>query len=388
VVGVTRSVRVGMVGYKFMGKAHSHAYKDVGLFFDLGAQVRMQAICGRNEAAVREAAEQYGWASYETDYRRLVERDDLDLIDVNAPSNVHKDIVIAAARAGKHVLCEKPLALSLADAREMLATAEAAGVKHGICFNYRFLPAVQLAKQLIDEGKIGEIYHYRALYLQDWLVDPKAPLAWRLQREIAGSGAHGDLNAHCIDLARFLIGDFDCVVGQSKTFVKQRPKPVEMSGLTAKGSGEMGDVTVDDTTSFLAQFKNGALGTFEATRYATGWKNGNLFEINGSKGSIRFNLERLNELQVYFADEEPRTQGFKTIMVTEDVHPYAGHWWPPGHIIGYEHGFVHVVYELIQSIVEDKPFVPDFSDGVECQRVLEAVDQSIETGSWVAIEDL
>lgn len=387
-VGVKRQINVGMVGYKFMGKAHSHAYKDVGMFFDLDADVKMQAICGRDEAAVKQAAEKFGWAEYETDYRSLVERDDIHLIDVNAPSDAHKDIVIAAAKAGKHVICEKPLALNLEDAREMLAAAQQAGVRHAICFNYRFLPAVQLAKQLIDSGRIGEIHHYRATYLQDWLVDPEFPLAWRLQKEVAGSGAHGDLNAHCIDLARFLIGEFDRVIGQSKTFVKQRPIPASMTGLIAAASAEMGEVTVDDATSFLAQFKNGAQGTFEATRCATGWKNGNTFEVNGSKGSIRFNLERLNELEVYFREDTPDVQGFRTIMVTEGVHQYAGNWWPPGHTIGYEHGFVHIVYEFIQSIANDSPFHPDFADGVKCQQVLEAVDRSIEKEAWVSVDQV
>lgn len=382
------AIRVGMVGYKFMGKAHSHAYKDVGMFFDLDAKISMQAICGREEKGVSEAAERFGWASYETDWNQLIQREDIDMIDINAPSNAHKDIAIASVQAGKHVFCEKPLALTLQDAREMLAEAEKANVKHGICFNYRYLPAVQLAKQLIDDGKIGDIYHYRATYLQDWLIDPEFPLAWRLQKEVAGSGAHGDLNAHCVDLARYLIGEFDKVIGQSRTFVKTRPIPASSTGLTATASDEMGDVTVDDTTSFLAQFKNGALGTFEATRFAPGWKNGNTFEINGSKGSIRFNLERLNELQVYYVDDDAHTQGFRTILATEGVHRYASNWWPPGHVIGYEHCFVHIAYEFLQSIANNSEFSPNFYDGVKCQEVLEAVDQSIEQGRWVSIDEI
>ncbi|WP_093230741.1 Gfo/Idh/MocA family protein [Thermoflavimicrobium dichotomicum] len=369
-----------MVGYKFMGKAHSHAYKDVGMFFDLDVNVYMHTICGRNEQAVKQAAEQFGWEQVKTNWKEMVEQPELDLIDINAPSDMHKEIAIGAIEAGKHVLCEKPLAMTLKDAKEMLAAAEKAGVKHGICFNYRFLPAVQLAKQLIDEGRLGEIYHYRAQYLQDWLVDPNAPLTWRLRKEIAGSGAHGDLNSHCIDLARFLIGEFDEVIGQSQTFVKERP--------LIDQPDQKGAVTVDDSTSFLARFKNGAIGTFEATRYGTGWKNGNCFEINGSKGSIRFNLERLNELQVYFTDDDEHVQGFRTINVTEPVHPYAGHWWPAGHIIGYEHGFVHLIYELINSIVHDRPFAPSFYDGVKCQQVLEAVDRSIAERTWVKVDEV
>lgn len=387
-VGLKPVINVGMVGYKFMGKAHSHAYKDVGMFFELDADVSMQAICGRDKDGVQAAAEKFGWSSYETDWQRLINRDDIDLIDVNAPSNAHKEIVLGAVKAGKHVFCEKPLALTLADAREMLQAAEQSGVKHAICFNYRFLPAVQLAKQILTEGQIGDIHHYRATYLQDWLADPEFPLAWRLNKEVAGSGSHGDLNAHCIDLARFLIGDFERVVGHSKTFVHKRPIPASSQGLTAVASDEMGDVTVDDATSFLAEFKNGAMGTFEATRFAYGRKNYQTFEIYGSKGALRFNLERLNELEVYFKDDPPHLQGYRTILVTEGVHPYTANWWPPGHTIGYEHAFVHLVYEYIQSIVNGSDFAPNFYDGVQCQQVLEAVDQSIEKGAWVRVEEV
>jgi predicted dehydrogenase len=389
VVGVnTRKMNVGMVGYKFMGKAHSHAYKDVGMFFDMDADVVMKAICGRDEQGVQEAAHKFGWESYETDWRKLVARDDIDFVDINAPSDAHKEITLAAIAAGKHVFCEKPLALNLADGREMLAAAEKAGVKHAICFNYRFLPAVQLAKQLIDDGRLGDIHHYRATYLQDWLVDPNFPLAWRLKKEVAGSGAHGDLNAHSIDLARFLIGEFDRVIGHNRTFVKERPIPASSEGLTGKASADRGEVTVDDATGFLADFKNGAMGSFIATRFATGRKNGNTFEIHGSKGTIRWDLERLNELEVYFREDEPNEAGFRRILVTEGTHKYAGSWWPTGHMLGYEHGFVHIVYEFVQHIAAGSPFTPTFRDGVRCQEVLEAVDLSIERGSWVSVSEV
>lgn len=374
-----KKLNVGMVGYKFMGKAHSHAYKDVGMFFDMDADIVMKAICGRDEQGVKEAAAKFGWESYETDWRKLVARSDIDFVDVNAPSDAHKEITLGAIASGKHVICEKPLALNLADGREMLEAAEKAGVRHAVCFNYRFLPAVQLAKKLIDEGRIGDIHHYRATYLQDWLVDPAAPMAWRLKKEVAGSGAHGDLNAHSIDLARFLIGEFDRVVGHNRTFVKERSYP---------GTTEKGEVTVDDATGFLADFKNGAMGTFLATRFAAGRKNHNTFEIHGSKGSIRWDLERLNELEVYFRDDEPEAAGFRTILATEGVHKYAGNWWPAGHMIGYEHSFVHVVYEFTRHIVSGAPFAPTFLDGVRCQEVLEAVDLSIERGSWVRISEV
>jgi predicted dehydrogenase len=377
-----------MVGYKFMGKAHSHAYKDVGMFFDMNADVVMKAICGRDENGVKEAADKFGWESYETDWRKMIARDDIDFVDINAPSDAHKEIALAAIAAGKDVFCEKPLALNLSDAREMLEAAEKAGVKHGVCFNYRFLPAVQLAKQIIEEGRLGEIHHYRATYLQDWLSDPNFPLAWRLKKEVAGSGAHGDLNAHCIDLARFLIGEFDRVIGHSRTFVKERPIPASSSGLSGKGGSEKGEVTVDDATAFLAEFKNGAMGTFIATRFATGRKNGNTFEIHGSKGSIRWNLENLNDLEVYFREDEPSLAGFRTISVTNDTHKYAGNWWPVGHIIGYEHGFIHIVYEFVQHMTGNSEFAPNFRDGVKCQEVLEAVDLSIERGSWVGVDEV
>lgn len=377
-VGVNKKLNVGMVGYKFMGKAHSHAYTDLGMFFETNADVVMKAICGRDEQAVKAAADKFGWESYETDWRKLVEREDIDFVDINAPSDAHKEIALAAIAAGKHVFCEKPLALNLADGREMLAAAEKAGIKHAICFNYRFLPAVQLAKQILDEGRLGEIHHYRATYLQDWLVDPNAPMAWRMKKEIAGSGAHGDINAHSIDLARFLIGEFDRVVGHNRTFIKERPL----------ASGGMDEVTVDDATGFLADFKNGAMGTFIASRVAAGRKNHNTFEIHGSKGTIRWDLEKLNELEVYFREDEPNLAGFRRIFATESSHKYAGNWWPTGHIIGYEHSFVHIVYEFVQHMTAGTPFTPTFYDGVKCQEVLEAVDLSIERGAWVGIDEV
>ncbi len=384
------TLNIGLVGYKFMGKAHSNAYHKIGMFFEPSAKICMKAICGRDEAWVKKSAEKYGWESYETSWERLVRRDDIDVVDITTPSNFHKEIAIGAAEEGKHVFCEKPLALNLKDAREMLEAVKKHGVKHQIGFNYRFAPAVQLAKKLIDEGKIGEIYHFRGLYLQDWIIDPDFPLVWRLDKKIAGSGSHGDLGAHLIDLARFLVGDFQRVIGMNKTFIKKRPIVDKMEGLSGKAAenAQMGEVTVDDATLFLAEFKNGALGSFEATRFAAGHKNGMSFEINGSKGSIKFEFERMNELQYYSVDDEEGLQGFRLIQVTEDVHPYAGAWWPAGHVIGYEHTFVHELYEFIESIANDKPTVPDFYDGVKCSQVLEAVDLSIEENSWVEVDSL
>ncbi|MCZ8513661.1 Gfo/Idh/MocA family oxidoreductase [Paenibacillus filicis] len=385
-----KEVRVGMIGYKFMGKAHSHAYRDLPMFFPQAARPVMKAICGRDPQGVRQAAAQFGWESHETDWRALLERDDIDLIDINAPSDAHKEIALAAAKAGKHIFCEKPLALTLADSREMLAAVQAADVKHMVGFNYRFAPAVQLAKKLVTEGRLGQIYHFRAWFLQDWIIDPEFPLVWRLQKEVAGSGSHGDLGAHLIDLAHYLVGDMTEVIGMSETFIKERPVPSSMTGLSAKGSKDAprGPVTVDDATLFLSRFANGALGSFEATRFAAGHRCTNAFEINGSKGSVKFDFERMNELQVYFADDEGDVQGFRRVLATDPAHAYADAWWPPGHTIGYEHTFIHETVELMQALAEDRQPQPSFVDGVKCQQVLEAVDLSVAGRRWVQIDEL
>lgn len=381
---------VGLIGYKFMGKAHSNGFRKVGMFFDPDVTIELKAICGRDEQGVREAADKYGWDSYETSFERLVSREDIDVVDITAPSNAHKDIAIAAAESGKHVFCEKPLALTLSDAREMLQAVTKARVKHQVGFNYRFAPAVQLAKQLIDQGKIGEVYHFRGLYLQDWVTDPSFPLVWRLDKAVAGSGSHGDLGAHLIDLARFLVGEFGRVMGMNKTFVKQRPLVERMIGLSgrARADAPMGDVTVDDATLFLTEFECGALGSFEATRFANGHKNDMSFEINGSKGSLRFEFERMNELWYYSCDDPEGLRGFRLIQATESGHPYMDAWWPAGHVIGYEHTFVHELFEFVQSVANNRPATPDFEDGVKCSQVLEAVDRSIEGGAWVRVADL
>lgn len=384
---MTRDVRIGLVGYKFMGKAHSHAYKDLTMFFDTPVNPVMQALCGRDEAGVKATADKYGWASVETDWRRLIERADIDVIDICTPNDSHYEIALAAAKAGKHILCEKPLALTVEQARAMLEAVEQAGVVHMVCHNYRFAPAVQLVKQLITEGRLGRIYHWRATYLQDWIMDPAFPLVWRLQKEIGGSGAHGDIAAHIIDLARFLVGEINEVVGMLETFIKERPAGGTMDGgLGATGdASRMGAVTVDDCSAFLARFANGAVGTFEATRFAGGNRNGNRFEINGSKGSVRWDLENMNNLEVYFHGDPTGLQGWRTINVTEAEHPYAGHWWPSGHIIGYEHTFVHLVYELIRGIHAGRAPEPNFRDGLRNQLVLDAVERSHEERRWIQV---
>ncbi|HEX7055966.1 MAG TPA: Gfo/Idh/MocA family oxidoreductase [Bacilli bacterium] len=385
-----RQVNVGMVGYKFMGKAHSAAYREASMFFPDAPRAIMKAICGRSEEGVNSAAAQFGWETCTTDWRELMTRADIDAIDINAPSNAHKEIAIAAAQAGKHIFCEKPLALTLADASEMLAAAETAGIKHMVGFNYRFAPAVRLAKKLVSEGRLGRIYHFRALFLQDWIVDPEFPLVWRLDKAVAGSGAHGDLGAHLIDLAHYLIGDMTEVVGMSETFVKERPLPSSMAGLSAKGDkhAPRGTVTVDDATLFLTKFSCGALGSFEATRFAPGHRCTNSFEINGSKGSVKFDFARMNELQVYVGDDAADVQGFRRVLATDPAHAYMEAWWPPGHSIGYGQTFTHEVVEFLTAIAEDRSPVPNFYDGVRCQAVLEAVDRSIAERRWVNISEL
>ncbi len=383
-------LNVGLVGYKFMGKAHSNAYARLGMFFDPGAEVCRRAICGRDEKWVAESAKKYGWESYETSWERLVERDDIDIIDITAPSNAHKEIAIAAAKNGKHIFCEKPLALTTDDARDMLEAVERAGVKHQIGFNYRFAPAIVLAKKFIDEGKIGTIRHVRASYLQDFIIDPEFPLVWRLQRDVCGSGSLGDLGAHFIDLARYLCGEFKTVMGLQKTFITSRPLVQKMEGLSAQASADAprGTVDVDDGTVFIAEFENGALGVFEATRFAQGHKNDLSIEINGDKGSIKFVFERMNELQYYRADDEPGTQGFRLIQATEGIHPYMTAWWPTGHVIGYEHTFVHEIYEFVRAIVNDTPTVPSFYDGVKCCQVIDAVELSSQRRAAVDVDTI
>lgn len=385
-----KTLNVGLVGYKFMGKAHSNAFARLPMFFDPGADVRMKAICGRDAAGVEEARRAFGWETAETDYRRLVARPDIDIVDVTAPSDFHKAIAMAAIEHGKHVFCEKPLALNLKDAREMLSAAEKQGVKHQIGFNYRFAPAVQLAKKMIDEGRLGTIFHFRGMYLQDWIIDPMFPMVWRLNKDICGSGSLGDLGAHVIDMAHFLVGSIKTVTGMSKTFVKRRPVVESMTGLTGKAAAgaPMADVTVDDVTAFCCEFGCGAMGTFEATRFAQGNKNAMSLEINGSKGALRFNIERINELEFYDATAEAGRQGFALIQATEGGHPYVSHWWPAGHVLGYEHTFVHEMYEFTKAAAEDGKASPGFEAGVAVAQVMDAVDLSVERKAWVDVGSL
>lgn len=382
-----KTITVALVGYQFMGKAHSNAYRQVGRYFDLPVQVRMKTLCGRTEPAVKEAADRLGWEDYATDWRRVLDDPEIDVVDVSTPGDSHAKIAIAAAQAGKAVFCEKPLANTLDEAETMRKAVREAGVPHAIFHNYRKAPAVALAKQMIEQGRLGTLHHMRAVYLQDWIADPNFPLVWRLRKERAGSGAHGDINAHIIDLGRHLVGEFAEVSGMLHTFVKRRPLPGKIDDrLGAAASAEMGDVTVDDAAAFLARFESGAIGTFEATRFAVGRKNHNRFEINGSKGSVVFNLERMNELEFYDNTDPEGLHGFRTIQVTEGVHPYAGHYWPPGHIIGYEHTFVNLVADALEAMHEGRPIQPNFDDGVANQRVLDAVERSADRKAWVTVD--
>ncbi|WP_139984525.1 Gfo/Idh/MocA family protein [Nocardioides litoris] len=382
-------LRIGMVGHAFMGAAHSQAWRSAHRFFDLPLRPVMRVLGGRDQQRVDEAAERLGWESTETDWRRLVERDDVDLVDICTPGDTHTEIALAALAAGKHVLCEKPLANTVADAETLAAAAEEAatrGVLTMVGFTYRRVPAIALARQLVAEGRIGTVHQVRAQYLQDWIVDPTVPLSWRLQKEKAGSGALGDIGAHIIDMVQFVTGDaIASVSGHLQTFVSERPIAASSTAGSLGGGGtttETGPVTVDDAAVFIATFASGALGVFEATRFATGRKNAIRIEVNGSRGSLAFDFEDMNVLHFHDATEPEATAGFRRILVTEPTHPYVEAWWPAGHGLGYEHGFTHQVVDLVRAVAAGDPPTPSFSDGLQVQRVLDAVETSSHTRTW------
>lgn len=386
---MAKTLRVGMVGYRFMGKAHSNAWRQAPRFFPLKAHLELHTICGRDANAVQTARAQLGWQNASTDWRDVVESPLIDIVDINTPNDSHAEIAIAAAQNGKHVLCEKPLALTVKQAEQMLAAVQKAKVVHMVCHNYRRIPAIVQAKKMLAEGALGKIYHFRARYAQDWPADPEFPLVWRLQKGVSGTGAHGDINAHIIDLARFLIGEFSEVCGLLHTFIPERPLPddnAKGAGLAAKAARKMGKVTVDDASLFIGRFENGAIANLEATRMALGRKNHITIEINGSKGSLYFDFEDMNRLK-YFSNDDPKDrQGFRDILVTKGgVHQYFGSWWPEGHIIGYEHTFIHTIVDFVNACVDGKSVQPTFEDGVKNQRVLEAVEKSATSGKWVKI---
>jgi predicted dehydrogenase len=369
-----KTINVALIGYKFMGRAHSNAWRQASGFFDLPVTPVMKVIVGRDEAGVRAAAARFGWEEHATSWEEVVGREDIDLVDICTPGDTHLPIALAAAEAGKIVFCEKPLANNVADAERMLEAVRRAGVTHMLCHNYRRAPAVTLAKRLIEEGRIGEVRHYRGTYLQDWLVDPEVPRVWRLEKSKAGSGALGDIASHSIDLARYLVGEVAEVAGLLETFVKERPAP--------EGGGTL-PVEVDDAALSLVRFENGAVGSIEATRFAAGRRNYNRFEVNGSKGSIAFNLERMNELELYV--EEGPESGFRTVLATDPTHPFMEGWWPPGHIIGYEHTFTHTVVDLLRALAEGTQPKPNFEDGVRTQKVLDAVERAAHSRGWESV---
>jgi predicted dehydrogenase len=390
-VSTSSTLNIGMVGHAFMGAAHSQAWRSAGRFFDLPLQPVMQVLGGRDQARTRAAADRLGWNDCDTDWRHLVTRDDVDVVDICTPGDSHAEIAIAALEAGKHVLCEKPLANTVAEAEAMTAAAEAAasnGVHAMVGFTYRRVPAIALARQLVADGRLGEIRHVRAQYLQDWIADPTAPMSWRLDKDQAGSGALGDIGAHIIDLTQHITGDHVAEVsGQLETFVKERPYASEHAGLsgTASESPEMGRVTVDDAAVFLARFRGGAVGVFEATRFATGRKNAIRVEINGSAGSLAFDFEDMNVLEFHDATIPDEIGGFRRILVTEPTHPYVAAWWPPGHGLGYEHAFTHQAVDLVTAIADGTTPTPTFADGLQVQRVLGAVETSSDTRTWQEI---
>ena len=374
-----RPLRVGLIGYGFMGRAHSNAWRQAPRFFELPAEVRMSTLCGRDGPAVKEAARRFGWEKIATDWRAVVDDPEIDIIDISTPNDTHAAIAIAAAEAGKAILCEKPLARDLAEAEQMTNAVRKTRVVNMVCHNYRRLPALALAREMIARGDLGErLFHYRARYAQDWIANPQFPLVWRLRSTKAGSGSLGDIGSHIIDLGKYLVGEFREVCGTLETFVKERPLPGQRGG--------RGKVKVDDAVSVIGRFRNGALASLEATRFAPGRKNALTIEINGSEGSLVFNLEEMNRLRFYSARDPEGQRGFREIIVTEPSHPYVKHWWPPGHLIGYEHSFIHTMADFVRAVAERKSIAPGFADGLANQRVLAAIEQSTRDRTWVQIK--
>jgi len=390
-VGTRGRIGIGMIGYAFMGVAHSQGWRNARSFFDPALVPDLVAVGGRDAEAAGDMARRFDWQHVETDWRALIARPDVDLVDICTPGDTHAEIAIAALEAGKHVLCEKPLANTVAEAHAMAEAAERArarGIRSMVGFTYRRVPAIALARQLVQEGRVGEIRHVRAQYLQDWLVDPESPLTWRLQKDRAGSGALGDVGAHIIDLTHFVTGErITGVSAVTETFVRERPLPGAVHGLTAEVGTGRGEVTVDDAAIFLGRLTGGALATFEATRFATGRKNAIRLEINGSRGSIAFDFEDMNVLHVHDASVVARESGFTRVIVTDAAHPYVERWWPAGHGLGYEHGFTHQAADLIGAIAARTDPEPSFADGLAVQEVLAAVEASAaNNSSWTTTD--
>lgn len=381
--GEAPEIGFGMLGYAFMGKAHSNALKTLPyMMYPPVAIPKLVAISGRTESEVAEAAKRFGYQKYYTDWRAMIEDEDVQVLDNGGPNDMHAEPAFLAAQLGKHILCEKPLARTAEESKSMLEAVQKADVKHMVAFNYRFVPAVRLIRNLIDEGKLGQIYHFRAVYLQEWIMPHyEEKKIWRLDKNVAGSGAIGDLGAHIIDLAHYLVGGMKSIAGNTRTFIDTRPLP--------DGSGE-GKVDVDDAFVAAVEFENGALGTLESTRFAGGRKNYNCFEINAEKGSVRFNLERMNEVEVFWVDEEPKeTQGFHNVIVTEGHHPWMDYWWPHGHIIGWEHTFIHEINHFLDCIVNNKEVGPHgatFEDGYRAAVICDAIVESTNSKRHVDIK--
>jgi predicted dehydrogenase len=379
---MVKPLNVGMIGYGFMGRAHSNAYRKVNNFFDLAYRPVLKAACARSADKAKAFADKWGYESVETDWRRLIERKDIDLIDVCTPNNTHAEIAIAAAQAGKMILCEKPLALNAAEGKRMVEAVERAGVPNMVWYNYRRVPAVTLAKQLIDEGRLGRIFHYRAKFLQDWTINPELPQGgtalWRLDVAAAGSGVTGDLLAHCIDTAVWQNGPIDTLTAMTETFVKERKHNL---------TGKVEKVGIDDACAFLARFDNGSLATFESTRYARGHKALYTFEINGEHASIKWDLHDLHRLEYFDHRDEGRLRGWRSVHVTDHGggHPYMDRWWVPGLQIGYEHTFIHQVADFLDGVDKGKPALPDFRDAYRTQLVLDAILESARGGKWVKV---
>lgn len=396
-MGKIKKLGVGMLGYAFMGKAHTNGYKKLPYFVEpITAIPVLKGICGRNEENLKKAAEKFGYEYYTTNWKDLISDKSIDIFDNNGPNIMHKEPCIAALKARKHTIVEKPMAMNLVEAEQMYETAliaEKEGIKSMVSFSNRFSPALLLARRLIKEGKIGQIYHFRAAFLQDWLIDPKFPLVWRLRKEIAGSGVHGDLNAHSIDIARFLTNlEIKRVIGWDKTFIKKRPLPTEASGLSGKGGNEFGEVTVEDAALMWMEFDNGAIGSLEASRFSTGAKSFWQVEVNGSKGALTFNLTRNNELHYYSSVDPLYAQGFKKIIVTEaGEHDFIDSYWPPGHMLGWEANHANTIFFFVDCIVNNKDIGSKgatFYDGLKCQAVLEAAKESMQNNSrWVNVKE-
>ena len=386
-----KTLNVALIGAQFMGKTHSNAWRKVGMFFDdLPVKPVMKVLCGKFPEEVTVASK-WGWEETSLNWEEVVKRPDIDVVDICTPNFLHLPIAVAAAKAGKHVVCEKPLANTRKEAETMAAAVKKAGVKNMCGFSYRFAPAVSTIKNMITSGQLGEIFHFRAAYQQDWIVDPEFPLVWRLQKKFTGSGALGDIGAHITDLCHFLIGPIDEVCGAMRTFVEKRPIPNNDSGITAAGKkkvgAKMGTVDVDDAAVYIASIKGSkTLATFEATRFAPGRRNYNSIEIYGSKGSVLWNQEDMNVFQYFDRGDKSLAQGFRRVHATDAGHPYTGAWWPTGHIIGYEHLFVHEIHDFVAQLGQKKITYPTFEDAVSCQKVLDAVEKSSSTRKWEKVK--